>query len=194
MRALLPPLLLALAMWPGTPARAQQVNRCTGPDGTTVFSDRRCEDVGALARLPPAAHRDGDAGLYRYGCPRRLSELVAQLRGAIDAHDVNRLSSLYLWSDLSNAAANQVLTRLEGIADRPLLNIAPVYPDSPPTPPASATLPIDPGTGVATAVAPTAARPRPWALRIEQTLGSSATPSRTLLNLRRQYNCFWVSF
>ncbi|HBK46928.1 MAG TPA: hypothetical protein DDZ67_10955, partial [Xanthomonadaceae bacterium] len=120
---------LSAALCTAAAARAQQVNRCSAADGTTVFSDRRCEDLGALSRLPPVAQRDGQAGIYRHGCPRRLSELVYQLRAAIDSRDVNRLSSLYLWSDLSNRAANRVLTRLEGVVERPLVDIAPVYPD-----------------------------------------------------------------
>lgn len=160
------------------PAHAQsQIHRCTGPDGTPVFTDRRCEDLGALARLPPPERRDGEAGLYRHGCPRRLSELVYQLRAAIDARDVNRLSSLYLWTDLSEQAANQVLTRLEAIAARPLADIAPVYPET------------------AEAVAPAGTPPaHPTGLRLEQTLSDGRTPSRTIFGLRRQYGCFWIGF
>jgi hypothetical protein len=37
-------------------------------------------------------------------------------------------------------------------------------------------------------------RARATGLRLEQTLGSSATPTSTVLGLRRQYNCFWISF
>jgi hypothetical protein len=36
-------------------------------------------------------------------------------------------------------------------------------------------------------------RPRPIGLRIEQTLGSTATPARTVFGLRRQYGCFWIT-
>ena len=35
--------------------------------------------------------------------------------------------------------------------------------------------------------------PRPIGLRIEQTLGSTATPARTVFGLRRQYGCFWIT-
>ncbi|KAB7772500.1 hypothetical protein [Xanthomonas maliensis] len=190
MRRLLP-LLLSLGCWPGL--HAQEIRRCVSPEGLTVFTDRRCEDVGASTRLPPAPRPQGDpqggATLSRYGCPRRLSELVSLLHGAIDNRDVNRLSSLYLWGGQSDAAANQVLGRLEGIAQRPLLDIAPLYPQ-------------DQGSdglaseSVDAAVAPVvsaSARPRPWGLRLEQTL-ANGTPTRSVLRLRRQYNCFWVTF
>lgn len=198
------PALLLLAL-PAAPARAQpQVNRCTGPDGQTVFSDRRCEDLGSVARMPPAALRDGETGLYRYGCPRRLSELVGLLRSAIEAHDVNRLSSLYLWGELSDPGANRVLTELEAISERTLVDIAPVYPDQDePEPilavagevPASAAQSQDSGAADAVAAAGTrvVARPRPRGLRLEQVLANGSTPSRTVLRLRRQYNCFWIS-
>jgi len=198
------PALLLLAQ-PMAPARAQtQVNRCTGADGQTVFSDRRCEDLGGVSRMPPAALRDGETGLYRYGCPRRLSELVGLLRSAIEAHDVNRLSSLYLWGELSDPGANRVLTQLEAISDRTLVDIAPVYPEQDdPVPvvagtepiPASASQSQDSNASDAVAAAGTSllARPRPWGLRVEQVLANGSTPSRTVLRLRRQYNCFWIS-
>jgi len=207
LRALL--LLACLPLCGGAAAAnaPSDIHRCTGPDGQTVFTDRRCEDLGASSRMPPPALRDGETGLYRYGCPRRLSELVGLLRTAIETHDVNRLSSLYLWNDIGDPAANRVLTQLEAIAERPLLDIAPMYPDTPvetyaPAPvaeqdtPAPNPLPLsEADAAVAEAEAmPVAVRPRPWGLRLEQVLANGSTPSRTVLRLRRQYNCFWVSF
>lgn len=203
---LLPLLLTGLASaLPAPRAQAQAaVNRCIGPDGQAVFSDRRCEDLGSISRMPPPALRDGETGLYRYGCPRRLSELVGLLRTAVDTHDVNRLSSLYLWGDVSNATANRVLTQLEAIADRTLVDIAPMYPAeatedamplAAPEPEAGY---VPPDNSAATALAqapyPPATRPRPWGLRLEQVMANGSTPARTVLRLRRQYNCFWVSF
>lgn len=156
------------------------INRCVNADGTTAFTDRRCEDVGANERLPAAsAARAAMPALYRAGCTRRLSDLVQQLRSAISAQDVNGLSSLYWWSGTGDAAANRVLERLEAIADRPLVDIAPVFPD----------LPEPAAEGDDPAVTP---QRRPTALRLEQTLRGSATPSRTVLGLQRHYGCFWV--
>ncbi|KRG39254.1 hypothetical protein ARC20_13865 [Stenotrophomonas panacihumi] len=208
-RLLIPALLSAFVLLlpaPGAHAQAT-VNRCVGADGQTVFSDRRCEDLGTTTRMPPAALRDGETGLYRYGCPRRLSELVGLLRTAVETHDVNRLSSLYLWGDVSDATANRVLSQLEAIADRTLVDIAPMYPAET----AEAYVPVaapdmaestggyvPPDNSAATAMveAPLApaTRPRPWGLRLEQVMANGSTPARTVLRLRRQYNCFWVSF
>ncbi|MBB4130825.1 hypothetical protein [Xanthomonas sp. 3075] len=199
MPRLLLPLLLLFCLCPAARLQAQEIRRCVTPDGQTMFTDRRCEDVGAASRPPPAARPQGNTGLYRNGCPRRLSELVSLLQLAVDSRDVNRLSSLYLWSGQSDAAANQVLSRLEAIVQRPLLDIVPMYPQRDPSPwerdtnSASTTaVPLD---NPAIDAAPTQdpGRPRPWGLRLEQNL-ASGTPARSVLRLRRQYNCFWVTF
>ena len=174
-------LLLSLCMlcWaPWAQAQAQRVNRCTTAQGETVFTDRSCDALGATARMPPRGDPVGNTGIYRAGCARRLSELTGQIRDAVSLQDVNRLSSIYLWGNVSNAAANQIIGRLESVVQRPLLDIAPVYPEvAAPTP-----LPVDPNATLVEAVeaaAPQASRPRPIGLRLEQTLGTTATPART---------------
>ena len=140
---------------------------------------------------PPA----GAAGLYRDGCTRRLSDLVWQIRTAVDARDVNQLSGIYLWNGLSDAAASRVLDRLEAIVQRPLVDIAPVYAEAAPVAPVADPLPPAVGDHFPageTVPAPTARR-RPIGLRLEQVMANGSTPSRTVLGLRRQYNCFWIS-
>ncbi len=182
--------MLCLAPW--AQAQAQRVNRCTTAQGETVFTDRSCDALGATARMPPRGDPVGNTGIYRAGCARRLSELTGQIRDAVSLQDVNRLSSIYLWGNVSDAAANQIIGRLESVVQRPLLDIAPVYPEvAAPTP-----LPVDPNASLVEAVegaAPQASRPRPIGLRLEQTLGTTATPARTVFGLRRQYGCFWIT-
>ena len=51
----------------------------------------------------------GNTGIYRAGCARRLSELTEQIRQAVSLQDVNRLSSIYLWGNVSNASANRII-------------------------------------------------------------------------------------
>ncbi|MCW4454187.1 hypothetical protein OK348_05210 [Flavobacterium sp. MXW15] len=196
--------LLCAGLLSSPPASAQPVvNRCTNAQGDTVFSDRRCEDLGATARLP-ATQPAGSTGLYRDGCTRRLSELTWQIRAAIEARDVNQLSGIYLWNGVSNAAAGRILDRLEAIVQRPLVDIAPVYPEPVAEPALPETAPPSHGDGLAgteaqplplppPAAAPSPAQRRPIGLRLEQTLANGSTPSRTVLGLRRQYNCFWIS-
>lgn len=190
-------LLLSLCLLCGAPwaqAQAQRVNRCTNAQGETVFTDRNCDALGATARMPARADAVGNTGIYRAGCARRLSELTGQIRDAVNLQDVNRLSSIYLWGNVSDATANQIIGRLESVVQQPLLDIAPVYPEVDTAP--AAPLPVDPNATLVETVeaaAPPATRPRPIGLRLEQTLGTTATPARTVFRLRRQYGCFWIT-
>lgn len=190
---LLPSLLLAATLLGVVaPAQAQKVQRCATASGETVYTDKRCEDIGAIDRLPRVAPAGaaGTSGLYRSGCSRTLGDLVYQITAAIDAKDVNRLASVYQWSGISNASANSILNRLEAIVERPLVDIVPVRPRPPPIVDESGTV-IDAN---ADGYYPqTATRPRPIGLRLEQTLRNGSTPSTTVFGLRRSYNCFWIS-
>ncbi|WP_372018525.1 hypothetical protein [Pseudoxanthomonas sp. 10H] len=230
---LLPCLMLCVAAALPAPA-ASQVQRCMGPDGRAVYTDRRCDDVGAVERLPGPSAAEAPR-LFRGGCPRVLSQLVGEIGAAIQGRDVNRLAGIYDWRGVSDASASRLLDRLEAVVERPLVDIAPVYAESPvlPLPPLPAPPPAttaathddprarpeqaggpsawmpswstgQPGEAQPPATAmplpPDAApavlspsRPRPVALRIEQTLAGSATPARTVFGLRRGYGCFWIT-
>lgn len=193
MKSLVLLLLCASCLPAPASAQAQRVNRCTNAQGQTVFTDRSCDALGATARMPARTPTAGNTGIYRAGCARRLSELTGQIRDAVSQQDVNRLSSIYLWNNVSNATANQIIGRLEAVVQRPLVDIAPVYPQSEAAlteGPASAPLPGGDAQPLAD-VAPR--RPRPVGLRLEQTLGNTATPARTVFGLRRQYGCFWIT-
>jgi hypothetical protein len=193
MKLLLPLLLCARCLPAPASAQAQRVNRCTNAQGQTVFTDRRCDALGATERMPARTPTVGNTGIYRAGCARRLSELTGQIRDAVSQQDVNRLSSIYLWNNVSNATANQIIGRLESVVQRPLVDIAPVYPASDEEPlVATDAAPVLGSDGQPLAEV-TPRRPRPVGLRLEQTLGSTATPARTVFGLRRQYGCFWIT-
>ena len=183
-----------------TPAHAQKVQRCTTLSGEKVYSDKPCEDIGAIDRLPslpgnPAAR--GSSSLYRGSCSRTLSDLVYQISSAVEAKDVNRLASVYQWSGISNESANRILDRLEAVVNRPLVDIVPVRPEPAPQLPPAPPLPSEPD-GAADQNKednyPQASRsPRPIGLRLEQTLANSSSPSQTYFGLRRSYNCIWIT-
>lgn len=190
--------LLALALLIGSccyvaadRAHAQnKVQRCMTLGGEAIYTDKRCEDVGGMDRLPrvnPATM--GRSSLHRSGCSRTLSDLVYEITAAIENNDVNRLASVYHWAGVSNVAANNILDRLEAIVQRPLVDIVPVRPQ-PPVVNEEGTVIDENEDGY---YPQTAARPRPVGLRLEQTLKNNGTPSRTYLRLQRSYNCFWVS-
>ena len=172
-------------------AFAQKVQRCSTMDGNTVYTDKNCEDVGAMDRLPRVTSgTSGSSGIYRAGCARTLSDLVYQITAAIENKDVNRLASLYQWNGISNASANRILNKLEAIVDRPLVDIAPVRPAPPPIVDENGLVVDDNSDGY---YPQTATRQRPVGLRVEQTLKNGSTPSRTVFGLRRAYKCFWIT-
>ena len=194
MRRLLTLALLMGACLCGStiPAHAQKkVQRCTTMGGETIYTDKRCEDVGGMDRLPRVTSGGmGGSSIYRSGCSRTLSDLVYQITAAIENNDVNRLASVYQWADVSNASASRILDKLEAIVERPLVDIVPVRPQPPPIVDEDGTVIDENEDGY---YPQTTARARPVGLRLEQTLKNGSTPSRTYLGLRRSYNCFWVS-
>jgi len=186
-------LLLVLLSAASIDANAQstRLNRCTDAQGQSVYTDRPCDSVGAQSRRPPPppAGSTLQRGSLGASCPRRLSELVQALHDAVNTQDVNRLSTLYLWSAVSDAGAQRILGQLESVVRRPLVDVVPVYPqqddevqpDGSQSPAAQGS---DPGTPVAR---------HPVGLRLEQTLPGSAARAATVLGLRRQYGCFWIT-
>ena len=102
-----------------------------------------------------------------------------ELTTAIDSRDVNRLAGIYQWTGTSTRTGYALMQRLDAIAQRPLVDIVPVYPAS--------------AGGEDDYYAQTTVRRRPVGLRLEQTLANGSTPSHTVLGLRRSFGCWWVS-
>lgn len=202
---------------PPAPAQSPKLNRCVGANGDTVYTDRRCEEIGAQSRgirSPSGA----TLSTRRMACARSLQDLVHEISAAIDHRDVNRLGAVYHWVGHDDASGAKVYDRLQAIVDRPLVDIAPLRaaapsisaPTEPPAvdaPPAAdaATAGAPAGTnmppppapgseGSAAAPAPRPVRRAPYGLRLQQTLRNGSTPSRTDLRLQRHFDCWWVSF
>ncbi len=111
------------------------------------------------------------------------------LRNGILSNDVNRLSSLYLWGSVSDAGAQRILGQLESLARRPLVDVVPVYPRQDQVAvPEEGQSPAAQGSDPE----PPAVR-HPVGLRLEQTLPGSVARASTVLGLRRQYGCFWIT-
>lgn len=190
------------------PAAQAQVRRCALPDGRTVFTDRRCDELGATERVPrEAAAAHGARRTYRGGCARNLQDLMYEVTSAIDGRDANRLAGVYHWAGMSSDAAYRTLARLDAIAQRPLVDLVPVMPAEPdphalPRPQwtvsevPSLPAPTGPTAEPAPTVdaAPPSRRARaPVALRVEQTLANGTTPSRTVFGLHRHLGCWWLT-
>lgn len=192
----------ASLVWPQV-ANAE-VRHCVTASGQTVFTDRRCDEVEAVERLPREQAQTGAQLPRAGGCARSLQDLVFAMTSAIDARDANRLASVYHWPGTSADSGYRVWSRLDAIAKRPLVDIVPVMAGSRPDPEPGAT-----GTAITTsndavdtttpAVDPdlypqAGVRREPVALRVEQTMGASATPARTVFGLTHYFGCWWVRF
>ena len=136
--------------------------------------------IDRAAGLTPEQHPASGqpTQLYRRRCARNLLDLVYELTAALDSHDVNRVAGLYHWVGMSSSGAVSVMDRLDMIAQRPLVDIVPVYPAS--------------AQGEGDYYPRATVRRAPIGLRLEQTLSNGSTPSRTMLGLRRYLGCWWV--
>ena len=64
---------------------AAEVRRCVTSDGQAIFTDRKCDEVGAVESPPREQGQPGDARVRRGGgCARNLQDLVFEMNMAID--------------------------------------------------------------------------------------------------------------
>lgn len=167
-----------------------EVRRCALPDGGTVYTDRRCEDIGAspLARSA-SPHGATGARLGRPSCARSVQDLAYSLGNAIQSGDANQIAGVYDWAGTSTRTGYRLMQRLEAIARRPLVDVQPVYAGG-----ANQygydLVEFDEVTGQVVNRPPRP--PRLIGLRVDQTLANGTTPSRTLFGLRRNFGCWWV--
>jgi len=184
-------LLLAVFALPAlhAPEAAAQVRRCTAPDGGTVYTDRACDAVGAVASLPSRGAATASR-LPRISCQRTLRGLINELQYAIQQRDANHLAGLYHWTGLSHSGGYQILERLDAIAQRPLIDITAQRP--------ARTVVAQPQTGFSGWVSardiPTAEPERPpTSLRVDQAGSSGQGSVQTVFALRRHLGCWWLS-
>jgi len=183
-----------------------EVSRCERDDGSTAFTDLRCAEIGAVEREAPR-ERIGSRRFYRGGCARSVQDLIFEMSTAIDARDANSLASVYHWAGMSSRTATPVMTRLDALVQRPLVDIVPVLPAPRATTVAAWSGPdpeldsdfdaaTDPTGGPAVQVAgyryPSGVNHDPVALRVVQTLDNGSTPSETVFDLHRHFGCVWI--
>ena len=183
MRAIVFLLLILLALV-ASPARAADVHHCIGADGNAIFTDKKCEDIGAQTRQEPAPQNAGTTEhLAVRGCARTLESLRDGLKTAIYSNDVNHLASFYNWPGISSAQSVSIMKRLQTILDRPLTSIQL----------AGAAQPRDAdGFRIVASEQPTA---HASAIEIVQALSATnPTEVRTEFALIQNAGCWWVQF
>ena len=180
-------VLCALAL-PARNAMAQ-VTRCTAADGTVVYTDRKCTDIGATERLAPSASAGGIRSARRPSCARNVQDLGYALSSALQSGDANQVAGLYDWAGMSTSNGYRLMDRLQAIAARTLVDVQPMY--------AGGTneygydvVEFDEATGRVVSKPPV--KPRLIGMRVEQVLSDGHTPSRTVFGLRQRLGCWWV--
>lgn len=123
---------------------AAGIQRCEGPSGEVIYTDKPCTQFGAqpaamsddlhirLAQSEPAvASLSGDTALAAMptvatpaaaarrstaaGCARSPTQLAMDVQGSVLLHDVNRLAESYHWVGMSHQAALPVMRQLEAL-------------------------------------------------------------------------------
>lgn len=184
-------LLLLLAALLAPSAVAAQVRHCTAADGSLVYTDRKCDDIGAVERIGPSPMYGGSAmtGRYRNVCARTVQDLVYSFSSALQSGDANQVAGVYDWAGMATSNAYRVMSRLEAIAKRPLVDVQPMYSGG-----ANAygydVIEFDESTGQVISRPPR--KPRLIGLRVEQTLANGTTPARTHFGLSQRMGCWWV--
>ena len=189
LRAAIALLLFACIAWLPRHAHAQ-VRQCIGSDGALVYTDRKCEDIGASERpASQAAIGIGGPRMHRGSCSRSVQDLVYSLSSAIQSGDVNQVAGVYDWTGMSTSNGYRLMARLDAIAKRPLVDVQPMYSGG-----ANEygydIVEFDEETGAVLSKPPRKAQL--VGLRVEQTLGNGSTPSRTVFGLRKHLGCWWV--
>ena len=165
--------LLLLSCLAGWHEAGAQVHRCTAADGTQIFTDRACGDIGASSRLPPPAS-SGNTGATRAGiCHHDVGSLANALAAAVQSGDVNRIAALYDWAGMGTASANPVLDQLLRVAERTLVDVRPLRT-------ASAAETDTPTNGSIVG------------LRVEQVLADGRSPAHASFGLHRRLGCWWL--
>lgn len=175
----LPVLLLLLACLAPTRETPAQVRHCVAADGTRLYTDRRCADLGASDDLRLPASAPAPASRLRTVCARSVQALAYALDDAIRSGDANRIAGLYDWAGMGTANASQVMSRLQEIAAREVVGVREVR--------RGERRSADAGTYL-----PSAPDGPPIGLRVEQVQANGHTPAHASFGLRHRMGCWWV--
>jgi hypothetical protein len=175
------------------------IRRCAGPDGNTIFTDKRCEDMGGVDSAAPTAG-NASTRLFVRSCARTREALVDGLRDALGARDPNRVASYYHWTGMGNRAAYALMERLYGFSQRPVMDVQLVVSeareatregDVPPL----GWYPMLPSTEPRVEEAPPRRAPAPDLVRVDQMRGDKDVASEvTYFHLQANAGCWWIRY
>lgn len=171
-------LLLLLASLAPMREASAQVRHCVTADGTRLYTDRRCADMGAVEELRVPTLGAPAASYRRPVCARDVQDLAYALEEAVRSGDANRIAGLYDWAGMGTANAYRVMKRLQAIARRDVVEVQTVHAG-------------DRWESADPWLAPPPAGP-PIGLRVEQVQADGYTPARASFGLRQRMGCWWV--
>ena len=122
-------LLLTLALlFAAAPAAAQtEVHRCVGKDGSPVFTDQPCSNLGARSIAPPAASStaapQGTAPSTGLLCAQDMATLRVAVAEAFNRRDANRIGGLTLWNGFGSDGAVDNIRNLDATVKQTLLSL-----------------------------------------------------------------------
>jgi hypothetical protein len=110
------------------------MRQCVGPDGTPIFTDRRCDTMGAIDYVaPPAAYGSAPVQQLRVRtCARNQDDLLAGVRAALESHDANRFADYYHWTGMGSTEGYRLMDRLDAFVARPVVDVQLVRAAPPP--------------------------------------------------------------
>ncbi len=160
-------------------AVAQAVQRCVGPDGTAVFTDRSCAEMGATASMPPPppAGSTASASSAPKSCARTSDELLVYLRMAVSSGDANRVAALFDWRGYSGNGSKYVMDRMESLVATPVISVEFVH---------SASLSEDELLAEEAKLLP------PDTIKVEHTSSNGVGSRTTLFNIGKSAGCYWI--
>ena len=191
-----PPVAPVVLEAPG-PARSDGIRRCVGADGNPLFTDRGCGEFGATD-APTADPADAATHFAPRSCARTRSALVDGVRDALDARDENRLASYYHWTGMGTRAAYDLMDRLHGFAQRPLVDVQLARSEPRPDPFAhdGGVPPLWSSLLPAPGIDAPVPRPRaPDLVRVDQMRGQKDVAAEvTYFHLTSNAGCWWIQF
>jgi hypothetical protein len=171
-------LLLLLACLAPLREASAQVRHCVTADGTRLYTDQRCADLGAVEELRVPALDTPAVSHRRPVCARSVRDLAYALEEAIRSGDANRIAGLYDWAGMGTTNASRVMNRLQDIAGRDVVEVRQMHAGErwEAAQPWLASPPAGPPIG----------------LRVEQVQANGHTPAHASFGLRQRMGCWWV--
>lgn len=122
-----------------------------------------------------------------------MQDLASSLGNAIQMGDVNQVAGLYDFSGTSTTSGYRLMDRLGIIANRPLVDVQPMYSGGHDAygNPYAELIEFNEDGSIIRHPAP---KPRLIGLRVEQTLSNSIAPSSTVFGVRKNMGCWWLHF